>query len=459
MRSCFSLPKFGYLLRTTPCSDHPEVLRRFDGVTRNSLNELLGTVLDNRCYYQATLPVSSAGLGLRNASDHHIAAYIASITDSIALISDLTQSEAGLRDEAGQLGEADQRVEAGHRGEDGQEPGGGDAADHGQGPEAGGGVRPDVEVMARSFITPEILAALSEVAEEEISLRDLLAGTSQRILSQKIDDARLKNLKEMCKDSPRDMAIINALNTPHSRGFLNVSPSVRAGWLLRSEQFSAIVKYQLCSPVYESDFTCPACNQKADKWSDHSLVCASYPERVNRHDNVRNFLVSLASEAGLAPVREPRFLVPGSDRRPGDLLLPAFTDRGHGQGYQDTLVDVVLSSTTRGDVVTKNAESPGKAAAMAHDRKLRLMGEQCAREGFVLVPFSVESTGVFTATAINMVTKLARARGIRRGIECNKSINNAFKSLSVIIQRSNAQMMINRFVNHAEMLPEPENNM
>ena len=226
-------------------------------MTRNSLNELLGTVLDNRSFYQATLPVSSAGLGLRNASDHHIAAYIASITDSIALISDLTQSEAGLRDEAGQLGEADQRVEAGHRGEDGQEPGGGDAADHGQGPEAGGGVRPDVEVMASSFITPEILAALSEVAEEEISLRDLLAGTSQRILSQKIDDARLKNLKEMCKDSPRDMAIINALNTPHSRGFLNVSPSVRAGWLLRSEQFSAIVKYQLCSPVYESDFTCP----------------------------------------------------------------------------------------------------------------------------------------------------------------------------------------------------------
>ena len=109
------------------------------------------------------------------------------------------------------------------------------------------------------------------------------------------NSARLKHLKEMCADSPREMAIINALTTPYSRGFLNVSPSVRAGWFLRSEQFSAIVKYQLCSPVYGSDFTCPACNQKADKWSDHSLVCASYPERVNRHNNVRNFRLKLSS--------------------------------------------------------------------------------------------------------------------------------------------------------------------
>ena len=107
-------------------------------------------------------------------------------------------------------------------------------------------------------------------------------------------------------------------------------------------------------------------------------------------------------------------------------------------------------------MVARNAESAGTAAALAAERKLRLMGEQCAREGFVLVPFSVESTGVLTPTAINLVTQLARARGIRRGIESNKSINNAFKSLSVIIQRSNAQMMINRFVNHAEMLPDPE---
>ena len=58
-------------------------------------------------------------------------------------------------------------------------------------------------------------------------------------------------------------------------------------------------------------------------------------------------------------------------------------------------------------MLARNAVSAGTAAALANDRKMRLMGEQCAREGMVLVPFSVESMGVFTATAINMVTQLA----------------------------------------------------
>ena len=42
-----------------------------------------------------------------------------------------------------------------------------------------------------------------------------------------------------------------------------------------------------------------------------------------------------------------------------------------------------------------------------------------------------------------------------------KLVSYAFKSLSVIIHRSNAQMLINCFVNLPEMLPEPElnNNM
>ena len=40
-----------------------------------------------------------------------------------------------------------------------------------------------------------------------------------------------------------------------------------------------------------------------------------------------------------------------------------------------------------------------------------------------------------------------------------KLVSYAFKSLSVITQRSNAQMMINRFVNHSEMLPDPETDI
>jgi len=121
-------------------------------------------------------------------------------------------------------------------------------------------------------------------------------------------------------------------------------------------------------------------------------------------------------------------------------------------------VDVVISSTVRGDIITKNAEAAGAAAGLAHDRKLQRMGEQVARQGMILIPFSLESMGTLTKTAIHIVTKLARARAVRRGFEANRSINSAFKTLSVILQKSNSMMILNRFASHPEVMPEVENN-
>ena len=57
----------------------------------------------------------------------------------------------------------------------------------------------------------------------------------------------------------------------------------------------------------------------------------------------------------------------------------------------------------------------------------------------------------FRCSQINVINRESRPTD-------DRSINNA---LSVIIQRSNAQMLINRFVNYSEMLPHPnrDNNM
>ena len=76
----------------------------------------------------------------------------------------------------------------------------------------------------------------------------------------------------------------------------------------------------------------------------------------------------------------------------------------------------------------------------------------------LLIPFSLESMGTLTKTAIHIVTKLARARATRRGFEANRSINSAFKTLSVILQKSNSMMILNRFSSHPEVMPELQNN-
>ena len=451
LRSTLSIGKFWYLLRTTPCTEHSGVLREFDAVTRSALNDLLGTVLSNSSYLQATLPVSASGLGLRNSFDHSSAAYSASILSCLDLMLQLIGSEYvdRLSDEAaGRGGEAAGHVgEAGAGGEDDHdlEPavgpaggvGGGVGGEDDQdlGPEAG----PDkAEVIAGLLITPAVLASLSEAAGEVISLADLLAGTNQKALSQKIDADRLSQLKQMFEDSPRDKARIAALSTPRSRDFLYAVPCRE--FHMRSEQFSVIVKYQMGANVYEDgDFTCPACHQPAGANGDHMLVCGGVGNgRIIRHNAIREVLISVAKQSGLSPVREPRFLLPGVDRRPADLMIRHWSRQG-----SDTLIDCVISSSLRQDTLSRY--EAGTVGRLAHERKVQQVGGAVNRLNMEFLPFSLESLGTLTQTAINIVTKLGRDRAIRNGGDQDKSVNNAFKQISVTLQKCNSDMFLNKY--------------
>ena len=67
---------------------------------------------------------------------------------------------------------------------------------------------------------------------------------------------------------------------------------------------------------------CPSCHHQADRMGHHSYVCGSGGEQISRHNALREGLIRLAREAGQNPQREARFLLPGLDRRPADLLIP-----------------------------------------------------------------------------------------------------------------------------------------
>ena len=70
LRSCFSMPKMTYLMRTTVPSSNLSVWKRFDGEIREALGRLLGNNLEEKAWEQAKLPVSMSGLGLRSTAEH-----------------------------------------------------------------------------------------------------------------------------------------------------------------------------------------------------------------------------------------------------------------------------------------------------------------------------------------------------------------------------------------------------
>ena len=96
---CFSMPKVGYLLKT--CLVLPSCLLHwttFDQLIRDSLNRILATSLSNNAWLQAQTTVGKGGLRLRSASNYCSIAFLASLTGSKDLVSQLVPSFTDLPD-------------------------------------------------------------------------------------------------------------------------------------------------------------------------------------------------------------------------------------------------------------------------------------------------------------------------------------------------------------------------
>ena len=100
------------------------------------------------------------------------------------------------------------------------------------------------------------------------------------------------------------------------------------------------LKYRLGIKIFDSESPCTACHRPLDVMGDHALGCGSQGERIGRHNLLRDALHQTAAAAalGLAPIKEGRFLLPGRDVRPADVLIPGWS------GGRDAALDVTVVS-------------------------------------------------------------------------------------------------------------------
>ena len=96
------------------------------------------------------------------------------------------------------------------------------------------------------------------------------------------------------------------------------------GLHLRGSEFVVAARFRLGMPIYNKEGRCPACGADSDIMGDHGLVCGTGGERIARHNALRDAIHDTAAAAGLAPQKEGRALLPGTN-------LPTFSYPG-GQG-------------------------------------------------------------------------------------------------------------------------------
>ena len=390
LRSCLALPKVTFSLRTTDPTNHQDIWKDFDSITREALTRILGCPVNDLQWSQAKLPVSMGGLGLRAAEDHAPAAFISSLLSSQALKQDILH----LEDQASTVS-----------------------------------------------ITPALLALLSSKQQEEATLESL-EGASQKAISLNVDLRNQLLLIENFKreGNLRETARLASLGLPHSGDWLNTVPSPALCLHLRSVEFCVSVRYRLGCPVYTTAGKCPACPRHSDLLGDHAISCGWEGERIARHDHLRDALYHTAVCAALAPTKEGRFLLPGRDDRPADVLIP------HWTGGKDTAWDVTVVNPLQGELVAQAARTAGHALSHAWNWKMTRggVGAACQREGIVFLPLPVETLGGWHEVAVLQIRKLAAALARQTGQEESEATSHLFQKLSILLVKGNASLLLNR---------------
>ena len=390
LRSCLSMPKVMYILRTTDPTTHQDIWKEFDNLTREALTKILGPSVNNIQWAQALLPVSMTGLGLRSAEDHGPAAYATSRLSSHSLLLEILQRT-----------EEDNPVN-----------------------------------LPLALLT--LLSAKLDENEETSTVS--LQGMSQKAVSLKIDLHNFSLLTNHFtrEENKREIARLASLGLPHAGDWLYVVPSPVLGLHLRSREFSVSVRYRLGCPVYPTAGACPACSRLSDTAGDHAISCGSEGERIARHNHLRDVLFHTAVSAALAPSREDRALLPGTDARPADVMIP------HWTGGRDTALDVTVINPLQSSLVALAATSPGHALTVAYNRKMTNTGAACQREGITFIPLPVETLGGWHEAAILQVTKLGTALARQTGLEESVEVSRLFQRLSLLLVKGNSALFLNR---------------
>ena len=384
-----------YMLRTVDPTNQQMEWKEFDSITREALTRILGSPVDDIQWFQAKLPVSMGGLGLRAAEDHGPGAYVTSFLSSQPLRQDIL----------GHTGEEDESVS----------------------------------------LPPALLTLLNSTLEEEVTV-ETLVGVSQKEVSLNVDlhNHRLLISHYTREGVVRDIARLASLGLPHAGDFLNVVPSPALGLHLRSIEFSTVVKYRLGCLIYSTVDKCPisTCVQLSDRRGDHAVSCSSQGERTARHNHLRDILYHTAVSASLGPTKEGRFLVPGTGDRPADVLIP------HWTGGRDTALDVTVINPLQSATVAQAATTPGHALNVAFDRKVKKAGAACQAAGIEFIPLPAETLGGWHDVAVQQVKKLGAALARQQGKteqEEAETIRHLFQRLSISLMKGNASLFINRY--------------
>ena len=266
-----------------------------------------------------------------------------------------------------------------------------------------------------------------------------ISSMTQRKISALVDEESHSRLIEAVT-VPRELARLKCVSREGAGDWLTALPSKTLGLHLRKTEFITAIRYRLGLPIFRTQGECPmpVCHANNDVMGDHAISCAIGGERISKHNHVRDAIFKAAVEAGLGPIREPDGLLPGSDDRPADVLIPIWTEG------RDTALDVTVVNPLQQALVVRTSEEGDSAVAHAHKEKLRKYEARCSAEAITFLPLAVDTFGGWHKVGLKTITRLGRQLARNLGKDEDEVVRHLRQRLGVLIVRDNAAMMASR---------------
>jgi len=378
LRNCFTLPKLLYTLRCTPCYKS-DVLTEYDTVVRHTLKTVLNVDLTAAVWNQATLPVSSGGLGVRLATDLALPAFLSSINGASDLIMQLLPSRlhvtAGISDPI--------CVEA------------------------------SLEWQTRcSSAIPDAGRAAIQKAWDKPLVSRKLEGVMSAAQTQ-VGRARLI-----------------AAAAPHSGDFLHAVPCSAVGTRLDDTSLRIAISLRLgatmCAP-----HTC-ICGEEVDSSGTHGLACRKSAGRHMRHNAVNDLIKRALTSAGIPAMLEPKSLSRDDGKRPDGLTVLPWAN-GRCMVWDFTCPDTLAASHLNHAVV-----GPGSVANDAESHKSAKY--QSLSPMYCFTPVAVETLGALGDEASHFFRDIGQRIATVTGEP--RSYQFLMQRLSVSVQRGNASCVV-----------------
>jgi hypothetical protein len=378
LKNCFSMPKLLYTLRCSPCYKS-SLLSQYDEAVRSALKAILNVDLTNAVWHQATLPVSSGGLGVRLASDLALPAFLSSANGASPLTRQLLPT----------------RLHA-----------------------SSGNLDP-LCVEASIVWQSRCNSAIPDTARTGIQ-----KAWDSPLMSRKLEEVM------SAAQTQAGRARLIAAAAPHSGDFLHAVPCSAVGTRLDNTSLRIAVSLRLgatmCAP-----HTC-ACGAQVDSLGTHGLACRKSAGRHMRHNAVNDLIKRALASADIPSLLEPKSLSRDDGKRPDGLTVLPWAN-GRCMVWDFTCPDTLASSHLNHAVV-----GPGIVASDAERRKTAKYSALSPM--YCFTPIAVETLGALGDEAAAFFRALGQRIATNTGEP--RSCQFLLQRLSVTVQRGNAACIL-----------------